>query len=117
MFRWSDQSKKTPDEMVALYENWVRQYPITSIEDGCAEDDWKGWSALTEAIGDRVQLVGDDIFVTNAGILSKGIAEGVANSILDQGEPDWHLDGNSRDDPDGDPSRLYIRYCTSLGRD
>ncbi len=82
VFRWSDESKKTPDEMVALYENWVRQYPIISIEDGCAEDDWKGWAALTEAIGDKVQLVGDDVFVTNAEILSKGIAEGVANSIL-----------------------------------
>ena len=68
--------------MVALYESWARQYPIISIEDGCAEDDWKGWAALTEAIGDKVQLVGDDVFVTNAGILSKGIAEGVANSIL-----------------------------------
>jgi len=82
VFRWSDKSKKTPDEMVALYESWVRQYPIMSIEDGCAEDDWNGWAALTEAIGDKVQLVGDDVFVTNAGILSKGIAEGVANSIL-----------------------------------
>ena len=82
IFRWSDKSKKTPDEMVALYESWVRQYPIISIEDGCAEDDWNGWAALTEAVGDRVQLVGDDVFVTNVGILSKGIAEGVANSIL-----------------------------------
>ncbi len=82
VFRWSDKSQKTPDEMVALYENWVRQYPIISIEDGCAEDDWMGWTALSEAIGDRVQLVGDDIFVTNAEILSKGISEGVANGIL-----------------------------------
>lgn len=82
VFRWSDKSKKTPDQIVTLYESWVRQYPIISIEDGCAEDDWKGWAALTEAIGDRVQLVGDDVFVTNAEILSKGIAEGVANSIL-----------------------------------
>ena len=82
VFRWSDKSRKTPDEMVALYENWVRKYPILSIEDGCAEDDWEGWAAMTEAIGDTVQLVGDDVFVTNAEILSKGIAEGVANSIL-----------------------------------
>ena len=82
VFRWSDNSKKTPEQMVALYESWVRQYPIISIEDGCAEDDWNGWAALTEEIGDKVQLVGDDVFVTNAGILSKGIAEGVANSIL-----------------------------------
>ncbi len=82
VFRWSDKSEKSPDEMVALYENWVRQFPIISIEDGCAEDDWIGWAALTEAIGDRAQLVGDDVFVTNAGILSMGIARGVANSIL-----------------------------------
>ena len=82
VFRWSDNSKKTPEQMVALYESWVRQYPIMSIEDGCAEDDWDGWAALTEEIGNKVQLVGDDVFVTNAGILSRGIAEGVANSIL-----------------------------------
>ncbi len=82
VFRWSDHSEKTSEDMVALYENWVRQYPIISIEDGCAEDDWEGWAALTEAIGDKVQLVGDDIFVTNAEILSKGITQGVGNSIL-----------------------------------
>ena len=82
VFRWSDKSRKTADEMVALYESWVRQYPIASIEDGCAEDDWQGWAALTGAIGDRTQLVGDDLFVTNAEILSRGVAEGVANAIL-----------------------------------
>jgi len=82
VFRWSDKSKKTSDEMVKFLEGWVRQYPIISIEDGCAEDDWKGWAALTQALGDRVQLVGDDIFVTNTEILSRGIRDGVANSIL-----------------------------------
>jgi enolase len=68
--------------MVALYEDWVRQYPIISIEDGVAEGDWDGWRALTKALGDRVQLVGDDLFVTNTQILQRGISEGVANSIL-----------------------------------
>ena len=68
--------------MVALYEDWVRQYPIISIEDGLAEGDWDGWKTLTEALGDRVQLVGDDIFVTNPEILARGIAEGVANALL-----------------------------------
>ena len=68
--------------MVALYEDWVRQYPIVSIEDGLAEGDWDGWQALTKALGDRVQLVGDDLFVTNPEILKRGISEGVANSIL-----------------------------------
>ncbi|MEE9275293.1 MAG: phosphopyruvate hydratase, partial [bacterium] len=82
VFRWSDGSRKTSDEMVKFLEGWVRQYPIISIEDGCAEDDWRGWKALTGALGDKVQLVGDDVFVTNTGILERGIREGVANSIL-----------------------------------
>jgi enolase len=68
--------------MVALYEDWVRQYPIISIEDGVAEGDWDGWRLLTQALGDRIQLVGDDLFVTNTGILQRGITERVANSIL-----------------------------------
>ncbi len=69
-------------EMVALYRDLCERYPIVSIEDGLAEDDWAGWRKLTEAIGDRVQLVGDDIFVTNVKFLERGIREGVANSIL-----------------------------------
>src|SRR3990167_7384331 len=68
--------------MVRLYEEWIRQYPIISIEDGVAESDWDGWKMLTRALGDRVQLVGDDVFVTNPGILRKGIAEGVGNALL-----------------------------------
>ncbi|MDA0999576.1 MAG: phosphopyruvate hydratase [bacterium] len=82
VFRWSDGSRKSPDQMVKFYESWVRQYPIVSIEDGCAEDDWEGWEALTQALGKKVQLVGDDLFVTNTEILSRGIARKVANSIL-----------------------------------
>ncbi|MBX7152771.1 phosphopyruvate hydratase [bacterium] len=78
----SDGSKKSSEQMVKFYENWVRQYPIISIEDGMAENDWKGWKMLTDAIGDKVQLVGDDLFVTNPKFLSKGISQGVANSIL-----------------------------------
>ena len=68
--------------MVQMYTDWVRQYPIVSIEDGLAEGDWAGWKALTSALGKTVQLVGDDVFVTNPEILQRGIAEGVANSIL-----------------------------------
>src|SRR3990167_4356357 len=68
--------------MVRLYEEWIRQYPIISIEDGVAESDWDGWKMLTRALGDRVQLVGDDVFVTNPGILRKGIAEGAGNALL-----------------------------------
>ncbi|WP_027882346.1 phosphopyruvate hydratase [Meiothermus rufus] len=69
-------------EMVAYWENWVNQYPIVSIEDGLAEDDWDTWKLLTERLGQRVQLVGDDLFVTNPAILQRGIEQGVANSIL-----------------------------------
>jgi enolase len=81
-FRKSGDRTRTSDEMIALYEDWVRQYPIISIEDGVAEGDWEGWAALTRAIGSRVQLVGDDVFVTNPEILKRGIAEKVGNAIL-----------------------------------
>jgi enolase len=74
--------KKSAEEMVAFYEGLVKKYPIISIEDGLAEDDWKGWQVLTERLGDRVQIVGDDLFVTNKVRLEKGIKLGVANSIL-----------------------------------
>jgi enolase len=70
------------DEMIAFYKNLVEKYPIISIEDPLAEDEWEGWKKLTEAIGDQVQLVGDDLFVTNTERLSRGIAQGVANAIL-----------------------------------
>jgi len=69
-------------QLIKLWESWIDQYPIISLEDGLAEDDWKGWKELTDAIGGRVQIVGDDIFVTNTKILKEGIAKGVANSIL-----------------------------------
>ena len=82
VFSKSKEPTRTPAEMVALYEDWTRQYPIVSIEDGVAESDWDGWKALTRALGDRVQLVGDDVFVTNPEILKKGIAEGVGNALL-----------------------------------
>ncbi len=68
--------------MVELYTSWVDKYPIVSIEDGLAEDDWEGWGKLTEALGERIQLVGDDIFVTNMDRLARGIEEGIGNAIL-----------------------------------
>ena len=68
--------------MIKFYENWIRQYPIISIEDGMSEKDWKGWKVLTDHLGSKVQLVGDDIFVTNTTIFKKGIDEGIGNSIL-----------------------------------
>jgi enolase len=70
------------EEMIAFWEDWVARYPIVSIEDGLAEGDWKGWSALTQSLGDRTQIVGDDLFVTNPTILDRGIREGAANAIL-----------------------------------
>ena len=73
---------RTSDEMVAYWEDWTKKYPIISIEDGLAEDDWAGWKLATEKMGDKVQLVGDDLFVTNTKRLSRGINEGIANSIL-----------------------------------
>jgi enolase len=81
-FRWSDGSERTNDEMVEFWTGWVDKYPIVSIEDALDENDWDGWKKLTDAVGDRVQLVGDDLFVTNTERLAKGIKQGVANSIL-----------------------------------
>jgi enolase len=74
--------KMTADKMIKFYESWVRQYPIVTIEDGMSENDWKGWKTLTDHLGKKVQLVGDDVFVTNTKIFRKGIDEGIANSIL-----------------------------------
>lgn len=81
-FKKSDGSKKSSREMVEFYNNWIEKYPIVSIEDGVSENDWDGWKYLTDKLGSKIQLVGDDLFVTNTAILSKGIEKGVANSIL-----------------------------------
>jgi len=81
-FKKSGEPDRTSEQMIRLYEDWIRQYPIASIEDGLAEGDWDGWKALTQALGTRVQLVGDDVFVTNPEILKKGIADGVGNAVL-----------------------------------
>ena len=86
----------TSAEMVAVYKDLVTRYPIISIEDGMAEDDWDGWRLLTETIGSRVNLVGDDLFVTNPKRLAEGIAKGCGNAILDQGEPDRHAERDAR---------------------
>ena len=81
-FHQSTGDKLTPSEMVSFWKDWSEKYPILSIEDGLDEDDWDGWKQLTEAIGEKVQLVGDDLFVTNVNRLSTGIEKGIANSIL-----------------------------------
>ena len=81
-FKKSGEQDRTSAQMVDLYVDWIRQYPIVSIEDGVAEGDWEGWQLLTKTIGDRVQLVGDDVFVTNPEILRRGIADKVGNGLL-----------------------------------
>ncbi|HEV3350536.1 MAG TPA: phosphopyruvate hydratase, partial [Methylomirabilota bacterium] len=78
----ADKTEKSSQEMIAFYEGLMGRYPICSIEDGLGEDDWEGWSALTHRLGDRCQLVGDDVFVTNPAILQEGIRKGIANAIL-----------------------------------
>jgi len=82
VFKKSSGNELTSPEMAAYWADWVSKYPIVSIEDGMAEDDWDGWKILTETLGKKIQLVGDDLFVTNVGRLKKGIDEGIANSIL-----------------------------------
>ncbi len=82
VFKKSDGRKFSGEEMVSYWEDWCKRYPIISIEDGCAEDDWKSWKLMTERLGNKIQLVGDDLFVTNVNRLQKGISEGIANSIL-----------------------------------
>jgi enolase len=81
-FKKSGEPDRSSDEMIRLWEDWLRQYPIASIEDGLAEGDWSGWKALTSTLGARVQLVGDDVFVTNPEILKRGIADKVGNALL-----------------------------------
>jgi enolase 1/2/3 len=82
VFKKSGEPERTSDQMIRLYEDWLREYPIISIEDGVAESDWEGWKLLTRELGHRVQLVGDDVFVTNPEILRRGISDGVGNALL-----------------------------------
>jgi len=82
VFKKSDKSEKTSDQMADFWADWVRQYPIISLEDGLDENDWDGWKILTDKLGSKLQLVGDDLFVTNTSILERGIEQGIANSIL-----------------------------------
>jgi len=82
VFKKSDKSARSSEQMAEFWGNWVRQYPIVSIEDGLAEDDWDGWKIVTRALGRKIQLVGDDVFVTNPKIFARGISEGIGNAIL-----------------------------------
>jgi enolase len=82
VFKKSDKSAKSPEDMVRFWAKWVNDYPIVSLEDGLAEDDWNGWASLTKELGGKLQLVGDDLFVTNVQRLQEGINRNIANSIL-----------------------------------
>jgi enolase len=82
VFKKSGGGTKSSEQMIAMYEQWVKDYPIVSLEDGLGEKDWPGWRALTQALGSKIQLVGDDLFVTNPEILARGIEEGIANAVL-----------------------------------
>jgi enolase len=82
VFSKSDQSKHTGEQMIDFYSDWVKKFPIFSIEDGLAENDWKSWTKMTQKLGDRIQIVGDDLFVTNTERIAKGIKERAANAVL-----------------------------------
>ena len=109
VFKKSDKSERTSEQMVEFWANWVRQYPIVSIEDGMAEDDWDGWKMLTDELGEKIQLVGDDLFVTNTERLQKGIEKGVANSILIKVNQIGTLTRDARSDRAGAAQRLHVR--------
>jgi enolase len=117
VFKKSDSSARTSDEMVEYWSDWVRQYPIVSLEDGMAENDWHGWKRLTEALGSKIQLIGDDIFVTNTAILSRGIREGVANSILIKLNQIGTVTETVRGYPNGFRCRLHFGCLSPLRRD
>jgi len=82
VFKKSDKSSKSSEDMVRFWAKWANDYPIVSLEDGLAENDWEGWALLTKELGNKIQLVGDDLFVTNVSIFAEGIDKGIANSIL-----------------------------------
>ena len=116
-FKKSGEKTRTPDEMVALYEDWVRQYPIISIEDGLAEGDWDGWRTLTTALGGRVQLVGDDLFVTNTDDPAARHRREGRQLDPGQAESDRHRHRNARRGRDGVRGRLHQHHLAPLGRD
>ena len=117
VFARSDKKARDSEQMVRLYGDWIGRYPIVSIEDGLAEDDWAGWQTLTRELGTRVQLVGDDLFVTNPKRLERGIREHAANSILIKLNQIGTLTETLADHRDGARRRFHLRRLASLGRD
>ena len=116
VFKKSDKSQRTSEQMVKFWAKWVEQYPIISLEDGMAEDDWDGWKLMTDALGSKIQLIGDDVFVTNTERLAQGIEKGVANSILIKVNQIGTLDRDARGHANGDGSALHERHLPPVGR-
>ena len=104
----------TAEELIEHWAKLCEKYPIISIEDGLDEEDWEGWKKLTDRLGDKVQLVGDDLFVTNTERLAKGIEMGAGNAILIKLKPDWFCFRNIRSNKDGSQGRLHSYFITSL---
>ncbi len=117
VFKKSDGSRKSADELVAFYQEICSKYPIVSIEDGCSENDWVGWKKLTDVLGAKVQLVGDDLFVTNVEFLRKGIEQGVGNSILVKVNQIGSSNRNSGRNRASQRERLHRRDQPSIRRD
>ena len=116
VFKKSDKSERTSEQMIEFWADWVRQYPIISIEDGMAENDWDGWKLITDTLGKKIQLVGDDLFVTNTEILAKGIERGIANSILIKLNQIGTADRDSGSHADGRQRELHRGRVAPLGR-
>ncbi len=110
IFKKSDKRQLSSQEMAAFWQSWIEKYPVVSLEDGLAEDDWDGWKYLTELIGDKVQLVGDDLFVTNTRRLQQGIEQKVANSILIKVNQIGNRHRNPRSHRAGPPLRLHQHH-------
>ena len=117
VFKKSGGARMSSAALVALYEKWVRDYPIVSIEDALGEDDWEGWELLTAALGEKVQLVGDDLFVTNPRRLEEGIRRGGRQLHPREGQSDRHPERNPRDHPARPRFRLHHGHLPPFGRD
>ncbi len=116
VFKKGDGSRRPASAMIDLYTSWVDRYPIVSIEDGLAEDDWDGWQLLTDRLGSRCQIVGDDLFVTNVDRLGRGIEEGGGQRRAGKGEPDRHPHRDAGMHRDGEDGRLRRDHLPSFRR-
>ena len=116
VFKKSDKSAKSSDEMVRFWAKWANDYPIVSLEDGLSENDWDGWENLTKELGGKIQLVGDDLFVTNVDVPARGNRQARGQFDPDQGQPDRHGQRNSGRHRPGAPQRLHVDHLAPLRR-